>query len=76
MTGDSMNRAHIPSPGERPLPTTRPGSPRNQDEDASVNMDWYELFNVERDDFVGLAGSLTNPDYLNPQTLDFLYRFL
>lgn len=71
MTGDS-----IPIPGERPLPTTRPESPRHQDEETSVNMDWYELFNVERDDFVELAGSLTNPDYLHPQNLDFLYRFL
>lgn len=73
---DSMNRDHIPGSGEKPLPTTQPGSPLNQNEDASVNMDWYELFNVERDDFVGLAGSLTNPDYLHPQNLDFLYRFL
>jgi hypothetical protein len=48
----------------------------NQIEDASVNMDWYELFNVEGDDISGLAGSLTNPDYLNPQNLEFLYRFL
>lgn len=48
----------------------------NQIEDASVNIDWYELFNVEGDDISGLAGSLTNPDYLNPQNLEFLYRFL
>ena len=45
-------------------------------EDGSGNMDWYELFNMEGDDFLGLAGSLTNPDYLNPQNLEFLYRFL
>lgn len=45
-------------------------------DEASINMDWYELFNAEGDDFVGLAGSLTNPDYLNPQNLEFLYRFL
>jgi hypothetical protein len=48
----------------------------NQIEVASVNIDWYELFNVEGDDISGLAGSLTNPDYLNPQNLEFLYRFL
>jgi hypothetical protein len=48
----------------------------NQIEDASVNIDWYELFNVEGDDISGLAGSLMNPDYLNPQNLEFLYRFL
>ncbi|KAJ5937079.1 hypothetical protein N7466_003529 [Penicillium verhagenii] len=45
-------------------------------EEPSVNMDWYELFNVEGDDVLGLAGSLTNPDYLNPQNLEHLYRFL
>ena len=45
-------------------------------DDSLVNMDWYELFNLEGDDFSGLAGSLTNPDYLNPQNLEFLYRFL
>lgn len=48
----------------------------NPADDAAVNMDWYELFNVEGDDVLGLAGSLTNPDYLNPQNLEFLYRFL
>ncbi|KAJ5307100.1 hypothetical protein N7476_007756 [Penicillium atrosanguineum] len=48
----------------------------NATDDASINMDWYELFNVDGDDFSGLAGSLTNPDYLNPQNLEFLYRFL
>ncbi|KAJ5768746.1 hypothetical protein N7520_003305 [Penicillium odoratum] len=45
-------------------------------DDPPVNMDWYELFNVEGDDVLGLAGSLTNPDYLNPQNLEHLYRFL
>lgn len=45
-------------------------------DDPSINMDWYELFNVEGEDFSGLAGSLTNPEYLNPQNLEFLYRFL
>jgi hypothetical protein len=48
----------------------------NAPDDASINMDWYELFNLEGEDFSGLAGSLTNPDYLNPQNLEFLYRFL
>lgn len=51
-------------------------NPLNPPDDASINMDWYELFNVEGEDFSGLAGSLTNPDYLNPQNLEFLYRFL
>lgn len=55
------------------LPST---GPLNLMEEASVNMDWYELFNVEGEDISGLAGSLTNPDYLNPQNLEFLYRFL
>nr|ADO29927.1 hypothetical protein PP105 [Penicillium paxilli] len=48
----------------------------NLNEDTNINMDWYELFNTEGDDVMGLAGSLTNPDYLNPQNLEFLYRFL
>lgn len=48
----------------------------NQSEEAAINMDWYELFNTEGEDVMGLAGSLTNPDYLNPQNLEFLYRFL
>jgi hypothetical protein len=48
----------------------------NPGEEAAINMDWYELFNVEGDDVMGLAGSLSNPDYLNPQNLEFLYRFL
>lgn len=48
----------------------------NQSEETAINMDWYELFNTEGDDVMGLAGSLTNPDYLNPQNLEFLYRFL
>lgn len=58
------------------LPVVQPTGALNQIEDAAVNMDWYELFNVEGDDISGLAGSLTNPDYLNPQNLEFLYRFL
>lgn len=58
------------------LPVAQNTSSFTQIEDASVNIDWYELFNVEGDDISGLAGSLTNPDYLNPQNLEFLYRFL
>lgn len=46
---------------------------RDPTEEAAINMDWYELFNMECD---GLGGTLSNPDYLNPQNLDFLYRFL
>ncbi|KAJ5761751.1 uncharacterized protein N7511_005133 [Penicillium nucicola] len=45
-------------------------------EDAAINMDWYELLNMEGDDVMGMAGSLSNPDHLNPQNLEFLYRFL
>ena len=56
------------------VPTTPPDYELNSGEDA-VNMDWYDLFNVG-DDLMGLAGSLSNPDYLNPQNLEFLYRFL
>ncbi|KAJ5150838.1 uncharacterized protein N7482_010090 [Penicillium canariense] len=58
------------------LPTVQPSGSLNPTEGATVNMDWYELFNVEGEDILGLAGSLTNPDYLNPQNLEFLYRFL
>lgn len=76
MTGNSMNHAPSPGPSENMLPMAQTGPSLNQVEDPSVNMDWYELFNVEGDDFSGLAGSLTNPDYLNPQNLEFLYRFL
>jgi hypothetical protein len=57
------------------LPPTQNDPSMHMDEPA-VNMDWYELFNVEGDDVLGLAGSLTNPDYLNPQNLEHLYRFL
>lgn len=46
---------------------------RDPTEEAAINMDWYELFNMECD---GLGGTLLNPEYLNPQNLDFLYRFL
>jgi len=48
----------------------------NPADDTSINLEWYELFNTEGEDFSGIAGSLTNPDYLNPQNLEFLYRFL
>ncbi|KAF3403537.1 hypothetical protein F1880_009645 [Penicillium rolfsii] len=58
------------------LPVVQDMGSVNQIEDSSVNIDWYELFNAEGDDISGLAGSLTNPDYLNPQNLEFLYRFL
>jgi len=58
------------------LSNTQEASSLNQSEEAAINMDWYELFNTEGDDVMGLAGSLTNPDYLNPQNLEFLYRFL
>lgn len=45
-------------------------------EDAPSGMDWFELFNAEGDDLIHLTGSLRNPDYLNPQNLALLYRFL
>lgn len=65
----SHNNEIIPSTQDPPL--------LNSTEDVAINMDWYELFNnTEGDDVMGLAGSLTNPDYLNPQNLEFLYRFL
>lgn len=76
MAGTSMTQAHPPSPSDAILPMTPTGASLNQPEDPAINMDWYELFNVEGEDFSGLAGSLTNPDYLNPQNLEFLYRFL
>lgn len=57
-----------------PAPHTAPG--HSIIEETAINMDWYELFNMEGDDVMGLAGSLSNPDYLNPQNLEFLYRFL
>lgn len=75
----SANRftsAPSPNTNDTLMPVAHSASSPNQAEDASVNMDWYELFNVEGDDLLGLAGSLTNPDYLNPQNLEFLYRFL
>ncbi|KAJ5809057.1 uncharacterized protein N7503_001275 [Penicillium pulvis] len=64
------------SHGNDLLPLSTPTDPSLHLEEPAVNMDWYELFNVEGDDVLGLAGSLTNPDYLNPQNLEHLYRFL
>ncbi|KAJ6088209.1 hypothetical protein N7486_009470 [Penicillium sp. IBT 16267x] len=58
------------------VPPSTPNDPSMHLEEPAANMDWYELFNVEGDDVLGLAGSLTNPDYLNPQNLEHLYRFL
>lgn len=75
-TGTGMSITRPPSPSDAILPMAPTGPSLNQSEDPSVNMDWYELFNVEGEDFSGLAGSLTNPDSLNPQNLEFLYRFL
>lgn len=69
------SRTHTSNPSDGMLPVAHTGLSLNPAED-SVNMDWYDLFNVEGEDFQGLAGSLTNPDYLNPQNLEFLYRFL
>jgi hypothetical protein len=65
-----------PNAQEDLLPTTHPLSLSGPAEDAVINMDWYELLNMEGDDVMGMAGSLSNPDYLNPQNLEFLYRFL
>ncbi|OGE48940.1 hypothetical protein PENARI_c024G07349 [Penicillium arizonense] len=65
-----------PNPPERLLSTTHPVPPQDPVEDVAINMDWYELLNMEGDDVMGMAGSLSNPDYLNPQNLEFLYRFL
>ncbi|KAJ5549672.1 hypothetical protein N7461_004370 [Penicillium sp. DV-2018c] len=65
-----------PSTVDNPFPPAQTAPLRNLVEETPVNMDWYELFNVQDDDAMGLAGSLSNPDYLNPQNLEFLYRFL
>jgi hypothetical protein len=67
-----------PNMADNPLPPAHTAPSQNPTEEAPVNMDWYELFNMEGDDVMGLAagGSLSNPDYLNPQNLEFLYRFL
>ncbi|KAJ5957943.1 hypothetical protein N7501_012222 [Penicillium viridicatum] len=89
-TGDGQNSEDM-SPASPASGSYRPRSPNtaedllqtpnmmhhhNPGEEAAINMDWYELFNVEGDDVMGLAGSLSNPEYLNPQNLEFLYRFL
>ncbi|KAF3007033.1 hypothetical protein E8E15_000258 [Penicillium rubens] len=65
-------RPPSPNAGDNLLGTTNPMPHHNPGEEAAINMDWYELFNVEGDDVMGLAGSLSNPDYLNPQNLEFL----
>ncbi|CAG8417005.1 unnamed protein product [Penicillium salamii] len=65
-----------PQPIENVLVTPQMPVNNSPAEEAAINMDWYELFNMEGDDVMGLAGSLSNPDYLNPQNLEFLYRFL
>lgn len=65
-----------PHPAEPVLATSQMVPTNDAAEEAAINMDWYELFNMEGDDVMGLAGSLSNPDYLNPQNLEFLYRFL
>jgi hypothetical protein len=66
----------LPQPTDNMLGTPQIGMSHNSAEEAAINMDWYELFYMEGDDVMGLAGSLSNPDYLNPQNLEFLYRFL
>ncbi|KAJ5111999.1 hypothetical protein N7532_000044 [Penicillium argentinense] len=58
------------------IPTTDTQSEPFLPAEDPINMDWYELFNADGDDVMGMAGSLSNPDYLNPQNLEFLYRFL
>ncbi|OQD80141.1 hypothetical protein PENANT_c039G09033 [Penicillium antarcticum] len=65
-----------PNQQEGLWPSTNPVTLQDPTEDAAINMDWYELLNMEGDDVMGMAGSLSNPDYLNPQNLEFLYRFL
>lgn len=76
MDANNPDHTHTPYPGDTTLPVAPSGLAMNPVDDSSVNMDWYDLFNVEGEEFLGLAGSLTNPDYLNPQNLEFLYRFL
>lgn len=73
---DSQYRPPSPNPTEATVPAPQIGTANAIAEEAAINMDWYELFNMEGDDVMGLAGSLSNPDYLNPQNLEFLYRFL
>ncbi|CAG8049423.1 unnamed protein product [Penicillium olsonii] len=71
-----QSRHLSPHPTENILATPQIPTNNSLAEEAAINMDWYELFNMEGDDVMGLAGSLSNPDYLNPQNLEFLYRFL
>ncbi|KAJ5358284.1 hypothetical protein N7541_005442 [Penicillium brevicompactum] len=76
MPTDSQYRPPSPNLTEATVPAPQIGTANAIAEEAAINMDWYELFNIEGDDVMGLAGSLSNPDYLNPQNLEFLYRFL
>ncbi|KAJ5772742.1 hypothetical protein N7457_007638 [Penicillium paradoxum] len=69
-------RSLSPNAAENPMPDSHLALSHNPTEETAINMDWYELFNMEGDDVMGLAGSLSNPEYLNPQNLEFLYRFL
>lgn len=71
---NGSNRLRSPRADEIP-PTVQNEPTCSPADEAAANMDWYELFNVEGDDFPGLS-ALNNPDYLNPQNLEFLYRFL
>lgn len=43
--------------------------------DISAPNDWYGLFNFT-DDYTDVLGSSSQPDSLNLQNLEFLYRFL
>ena len=70
------SRTLLPGTADNILPAPHTAPAHNLIEETAINMDWYELFNMEGDDVMGLAGSLSNPDYLNPQNLEFLYRFL
>ncbi|KAJ5689855.1 hypothetical protein N7462_004247 [Penicillium macrosclerotiorum] len=76
--GSPMTQPISPNPNTSGLATVQTTAQldSNPVDEPSMNMDWYELFNVEGNDFVGLADTLTNPDYLNAQNLEFLYRFL
>lgn len=65
-----------PTSAESISPVVQSTTPLNKTEDTPVSMDWYQLFNIKGDDPLGLIGSCTSPDYLNPQNLEFLYRSL
>lgn len=74
VTASSEKQVISPPDPVAPLPAiSQMTTNREPTEEAAINMDWYELFNMECD---GIGGTLSNPDYLNPQNLDFLYRFL